>query len=247
MLNTKQFQRNLKVLGYYRGFVDGLNGVVTKEGIKAFQGVYSLEADGIYGPKTDAKLREVAETLQRALNEYLKGKPESLSSPREKPLYEKLVIDGIIGNKTCGAIEFFQKYTGITPVGVAGAATLQALGIGKLISFKQSKYFKQDEFRCRCKGAFCKGFPEPVSEILLTVLERAREHYSDRLIITSGLRCEKQNRRDGGILRSRHLIGRAADCYIPSVADKTLCQYFKKQPEVRYTYTGFGAVHVDVY
>ena len=47
---------------------------------------------------------------------------------------------------------------------------------------------------------------------------------------------------------SKHLEGKAADVWIVGTAanNAALVKWFQAQPEVNYSYTGFGAVHVDV-
>lgn len=67
MLNIKQRQMNLKFLGYYGGGIDGVVGNGTISAYEEFQEDYGLKVDGIYGPKTDAKLVEVIKAEQKAL------------------------------------------------------------------------------------------------------------------------------------------------------------------------------------
>lgn len=116
-----------------------------------------------------------------------------------------------------------------------------------------SKNFRKSEFACKCGGEYCDNYANlgenPIDTRLVEVLQRARDYYGKPIIITSGIRCRKHNSKVGGVEGSRHTSGKAVDCYIESkngVSDSELCEYFKAQSEVRYTYTGFGAVHVDV-
>lgn len=67
MLNIKQRQMNLKFLGYYGGRIDGIEGNGTIAAYEEFQGEHGLKVDGIYGPKTDAKLIEVIKAEQAEL------------------------------------------------------------------------------------------------------------------------------------------------------------------------------------
>jgi hypothetical protein len=67
MLNVKQRQMNLKFLGYYGGRIDGIVGNGTISAYEEFQRDYGLKVDGIYGPKTNAKLIEIIKAEQKAL------------------------------------------------------------------------------------------------------------------------------------------------------------------------------------
>lgn len=55
-MNTRQIQEMLKSKGFDPGPIDGVRGRRTIDGIKAFQTANGLEADGIVGPLTEAKL-----------------------------------------------------------------------------------------------------------------------------------------------------------------------------------------------
>ena len=55
-LSSKQIQRALKNAGYYEGPIDGKIGPKTKAAIIKFQKANSLQADGIVGKRTSAKL-----------------------------------------------------------------------------------------------------------------------------------------------------------------------------------------------
>lgn len=67
MLSIKQQQMNLKYLGYYNDKVDGIKGKNTIKGIKAFQRVYGLVTDGIFGVKTNEKMVQVIKAEQARL------------------------------------------------------------------------------------------------------------------------------------------------------------------------------------
>ena len=48
------------------------------------------------------------------------------------------------------------------------------------------------------------------------VLEPLRQHYGKPIRITSGYRCEELNRAVGGVGRSQHMLGEAADLSVPN-------------------------------
>jgi len=59
--NIGKLQQKLKDLNFYKGNVDGIIGKLTISAIREFQKKYEseLKVDGIYGPKTAEKLREI--------------------------------------------------------------------------------------------------------------------------------------------------------------------------------------------
>ena len=52
-------QARLNNLGFDAGPIDGIDGPITRRAIKAFQEQQGLSVDGIVGPQTQAKLKEV--------------------------------------------------------------------------------------------------------------------------------------------------------------------------------------------
>lgn len=58
-MTTQEIQRALALLGLYSGAIDGIIGAQSRSAIIAFQWAAGLTQDGIAGPKTQAKLREV--------------------------------------------------------------------------------------------------------------------------------------------------------------------------------------------
>lgn len=83
----------------------------------------------------------------------------------------------------------------------------------------ENKYFKENEFKCKCGK--CK-FIEPPDE-LVKVLVEIREHYNSPVIIKSGYRCATHNRNVGGATSSRHVSGDAVDFTVKGI--KTIDVY----------------------
>ena len=79
-----------------------------------------------------------------------------------------------------------------------------------------SPHFKLREFQCRCCGLV------KLSPRLLQMLEELREKAGIPLVVTSGYRCPTHNRRVGGVPRSLHLDGCAADILAAPEAQKRL-------------------------
>lgn len=107
------------------------------------------------------------------------------------------------------------------------------------------KNFKPEEFRCPC--GHCTGYPTWMKEVELQHIQTIRDHYDKPMTITSGLRCQHENRRVGGVPNSGHLTGYAVDFYMPDVTDtikhrvKAL-KYIETLPNHKFTY---GACMVD--
>ena len=73
------------------------------------------------------------------------------------------------------------------------------------------KHFSKDEFACKCGGRYCNGFPAEISHRVVEVLDTVREYTGKPVVVSSGVRCENHNTAVGGVGRSYHLRGRAAD------------------------------------
>ncbi len=239
MLTITQRQLNLKYIGYYyNGKIDGIEGEKTKKAYITFQKESKLVADGIYGQKTEQALMQYVKDVQNALNKS----------------GIKLTVDGIVGKETIEAIKEYQKRKSLVTDGIAGEKTMDKLNVELAkntidhVYWENSKYFKKTEFKCGCGEKYCNGYPAEVSATLLALLERTRINFDMPLHITSGLRCIPYNKQVGGIKNSKHQYGKAADCSLNlnSKYDDMLCNWFRKQKEVSYTYTGFHAVHVDI-
>lgn len=73
------------------------------------------------------------------------------------------------------------------------------------------KYFKVNEFVCRC----CRQLPEEEMENIEALAERVldpvREKFGRSIKVNSGYRCPKHNAKVGGARDSQHMTGEAAD------------------------------------
>ena len=80
------------------------------------------------------------------------------------------------------------------------------------------------------------------------LLRKVSAHYGRRLVITSGYRSPRHNRRIGGAKRSQHMHCKAADFYVPGVNKFSLARYLKAMPGRGGvgTYCGNRTVHLDV-
>lgn len=86
-----------------------------------------------------------------------------------------------------------------------------------------------------------------INPMLPEYLQKARDHFGNPLIITSGYRTTAHNAKVGGVSNSQHVFGNAADVYIPGVSVLDLYNYFC---EIAGNSCGIGIydtfVHFDV-
>lgn len=113
--------------------------------------------------------------------------------------------------------------------------------------FRNIKYFKRDEFYCKC------GCGNGRIDIrLVKILDDIREHYGRPIVITSGVRCPSHNKAVGGVSNSWHLSShnKATDFYVSGVGSSEVnryCQVLVSQGVLRYSYAIDGsAVHIDI-
>lgn len=114
---------------------------------------------------------------------------------------------------------------------------------------KEFKNFKYSEFKCKCGGKYCNGYPVPFSYDLAKNLQTIRTHFGKPLIITSPLRCETWNSKQGGVKNSKHKKGWACDFYIKGVSYSTLAKYVKTLPYFNYCYRinkNQDVIHYDI-
>lgn len=109
------------------------------------------------------------------------------------------------------------------------------------------EYFDREEFRCKCGGKYCKGFPAEPKEAMVRIAEDARKHFGKPAFVASGLRCKEWNRIQGGVENSQHMKGEACDLQVQGTSADKLLAYLQKQTGVRYAYKINGTnVHFDI-
>ena len=74
------------------------------------------------------------------------------------------------------------------------------------------KYFRKEEFLCRCGKCEMPAEVEAnIVALVENVLDPAREKFGKPIIVNSGYRCPKHNTAVGGVANSQHTRGEAAD------------------------------------
>ena len=104
---------------------------------------------------------------------------------------------------------------------------------------KISRNFNLQEFQCPC----CKRVI--LHADLLNKLIRLRWDIKEPLYINSGFRCQEENVRAGGVLKSYHLFGMAADVSVRNISIPELLYFAEK-----YKFGGIGIyktfLHLDI-
>lgn len=114
---------------------------------------------------------------------------------------------------------------------------------------KEFKNFKYSEFKCHCGSKYCNGYPVPFSYDLAKNLQTIRTHFGKPLIITSPLRCETWNSKQGGVKNSKHKKGWACDFYVKGISYNALAKYVKTLPYFNYCYRinkNQDVIHYDI-
>ena len=125
-------------------------------------------------------------------------------------------IDGIEGPKTKKSYKLLQEKYFVRKKDIDGIYGLNTnILLENIRIFLQSKYFRLEEFKCRCNG-LCTGYPQVVNKNLIYNLNKLRTIYG-KTHISSGLRCLKHNKNIGGSSSSKHMIGKAADIINTSI------------------------------
>ena len=229
-MTIKQKQWQLYYLGYYGGQIDGIWGAKSKAATVSFQKDNGLDADGIFGPLTIAKSKELITAIQKAITDG------------------KLAIDGLAGRETKDATVQWQAEHDLTPDGIAGVKTRAKIQevADDVGWWADIRYFVPKEFACKC-GRYCDGYPAQMQRSVVELADRARAELKGVGFVSSGLRCSRHNADVGGVSNSRHLSGKAVDLRIEGKSAKQTLAWVQKQPEVRYAYAiDANYVHMDV-
>ena len=167
------------------------------------------------------------------------------------------VVDGVWGELSASAASRFQQeHGGLAVDGVPGAKTQAALkqAVAEGMPEKQEetfwkhiRYWNREEFRCRCGGKYCSGFPAEPDRTLVELADDLRAAAGRPGHASSGLRCPVWNQIQGGAANSRHLTGKALDFSMEGMSGAQLLALAQKYSRTRYAYIIDGGwVHVDV-
>ena len=179
---------------------------------------------GLFMANRQAKQKKIVEPRQPAIASASSFSGSSAGLPG---VQRKNAIFGINSGETP------------TEPGVTGQQNIQVAsvgGIGRLIS-PSGLILQTDKVEVGCLK------PE-----LLTILKRVERRYGKKVMVTSGYRSPKRNRRAGGVSNSTHIYCKAADIQVEGVSKWDLAKYLRTI-EGRGgvgTYCRTNSVHIDV-
>ena len=174
-------------------------------------------------------------------------------------------VDGIWGAMSKAACTAFQRDAAIAADGLGGPETDKALkkavanDLTKPDPVEEEKpvtgtfwdeieFFTREEFKCKCGGKYCNGFPAEPKEAMVRIADRLRRNLGVPVTIVSGLRCKTWNAIQGGVANSQHMYGEAADIYAQGRSQAQVEAELDRIGGVRYHYaiTGSSNVHFDI-
>ena len=174
--------------------------------------------------------------------------------------YYNGIPDGDFGPLSREAVTDFQRAFGLKVDGDPGPETQKALTHAVAYGMPERKepeptadwwdeieFFKREEFKCKCGGQYCDGYPAEMQEKVVRIADAARKHFGRPAHVVSGLRCETWNTIQGGVWNSQHRYGEACDLQIPGVPGAQLMAFLDTQP-LRYAYiiNDTNNVHFDI-
>ena len=171
-------------------------------------------------------------------------------------------VDGIWGTLSKTACAAFQKDRELASDGSGNSETDKALKQAVANDLFKSepvedtetggfwdniRYWKREEFRCKCGGKYCNGFPAEPDQTLVELVDDLRHNAGRPGHASSGLRCKTWNSIQKGASDSRHMKGKALDFYIEGLSGSQLLARAQADKRTRYAYIIDGQwVHVDV-
>lgn len=160
--------------------------------------------------------------------------------------YDTGGVTGTFGPKTEAAVKAFQKASNLTPDGIVGPVTQDAITKRTALKPKKaedrmiSKNFNERELACRHCGEVI------LVPRLVLLLQKIRDAIGKPITITSGYRCPTHNRNIGGATQSRHMQGQAADIVVNGMTPAQVAKVAEKCGAGGIGVYKSGFTHVDV-
>lgn len=106
---------------------DGIYGPDTTAKVRAWQAAHGLEADGIWGPLSDAAGFPPTEATLRQGDTGDRVRALQAALNKVFPAYSRLAVDGDFGPRTAAVVREFQVRAGLVADGIVGPLTTAAL------------------------------------------------------------------------------------------------------------------------
>jgi hypothetical protein len=171
-------------------------------------------------------------------------------------------VDGNWGPLSEEACISFQRAFGLEDDGVCGKQTEKALKHAVTYDMAENKedqsesgtfwdeieFFDREEFRCKCGGKYCNGFPAEPKESMVRIADQLRRNLGVPITVVSGLRCSQWNSIQGGVDNSQHMFGEAVDIWAQGKSQAVVEAELDRIGGVRYHYPidGSSNVHFDI-
>lgn len=102
------------------------------------------------------------------------------------------------------------------------------------------KNFEKTEYKCKCKGKYCNGYPHKIAMHLVMADQYQRNYYGVSVSLTSGVRCEKHNKNVGGTSNSYHKKGRASDSITKGKSSTTVRNMIYKNSSTKLPFVSYS-------
>lgn len=194
-----------------------------RQHLLAYLGYYVGEVDGIWGA--------LSKTACRAFQEDFQG----------------IQVDGMGGTETDKALRHAVAYDMFRTT-ISKTETVDKEIDTTETWWDEIEFFDRSEFKCKCGGKYCNGYPAEPDERMVRIADQLRKNIGVPITIVSGLRCKTWNAIQGGHAQSQHMYGEAADIYAKGVSQSRVEEELDKIGGVRYHYPikGSNNVHFDV-
>jgi peptidoglycan hydrolase-like protein with peptidoglycan-binding domain len=143
--STSSIQNLLANKGFYSGEIDGIEGDSTKQAIIKAQQFYGLNTDGVVGEQTLIALQDNNAESSEALTIAANISVSDLQALLAKRGFYKGAVDGVLGSSTQAAIVEAQRFYGLTPDGIVGNKTIEALEADKNTPNVATSSFTEDD------------------------------------------------------------------------------------------------------
>lgn len=123
----------------------------------------------------------------------------------------ELTVDGYGGPETDKALRYAVGNDLMKPEPVVEDINVPTTGT----FWDEIEFFDREEFRCKCGGKYCNGFPAEPHEATVRFADAIRKRIGKPIPVNSGLRCPTWNQIQGGVYNSNHMTGGAVDLGCP--------------------------------